>query len=69
MTSKFQRKGNYYTFSCDQPGCHVNYQGEPGLFKAAWRDAREHGWVHVPQYEDGVSSACHYCPEHAKQFG
>ena len=68
MSSQFNRKDNYYTFSCDEPGCHANYETETGEFRSGWKRAQAEGWAYVPKYEDGVGRACHYCPEHAKQF-
>ena len=69
MTSRYRRQDQVHEFSCDEPGCHANYEGEPAQFKEAWREASAHGWNYVPEYVNGVSEPRHYCPHHSKKFG
>lgn len=69
MSSKHDRKTEVTTFSCDKPGCHKNFEGEPGSFGDAWRAARAHGWIHMKDYGRGnIGESRHYCPDHAEDF-
>lgn len=68
MSSEYDRKTRIHTFNCDEKGCHRNYEGASDEFKQAWREARDAGWVYVPQYVDNISRAAHYCPFHAAKF-
>ena len=69
MTSKFRRADQVHTFECDHEGCRKNYEGDPGDFKFAWRQARAHGWIYQPTYDNGsISEPRHFCPEHAETF-
>lgn len=60
-----ETKSGVITFCCDQRGCRKNFESGEDEFRAAWADAREHGWVNA----QGATGWKHYCPQHKHIVG
>lgn len=66
MSNNYDRRLRLHQISCDETGCLANF--ETIDFKRDWRQRSADGWAYVTEYPDGVSTARHYCPEHARKF-
>lgn len=56
-----EKRSGLFTFNCDGPRCHANYESDDADFRAAWAEAQDDGWVNAINADDTWSHYCSKC--------